>query len=65
MDDNLKLGDCVYNKESPDVKYTLSEMDIDIINAKCVDRDGKIHTIPIINLAKCKDFDTPIDPGDD
>ncbi|MGV2359770.1 UNVERIFIED_CONTAM: hypothetical protein QOZ72_29005, partial [Pseudomonas aeruginosa] len=60
MAEDLKIGDCVVNKVATDVKYTLSQIDINRINTICIDSHGKEITIPLIALTKCPEWKSPV-----
>ncbi len=52
MEDNLKAGDEVVLKSNPKKHYVIAEIDIDKINANCVDSEGKKVMLPLISLQK-------------
>ena len=60
MSQELKVGDVVNNKADKKIKYTISQIDIDNINAICVDSKGSQTKIPLIALEK---FEEPQGPA--
>lgn len=51
--EKVKIGDMVANQAKPEKCYTITQIDIDGINAICVDENNKPHTIPLIALVPC------------
>ena len=48
----FKNGDPAVLKSNPKLKYTIVQIDIDNINARCIDFNGKEVTLPLISLKK-------------
>lgn len=59
MKTDLKVGDVVANKANPNKALTIIEIDIDNINAKCLDENNKTIIIPLIALQKYEPPKTP------